>query len=102
MVMLTIILMGLCSYTMRAIFILALSDKTFPPMALRALEYVAPAVMASLVMTMLVAPGEGSLPAVREVAGLATAAAVALLTRNHIYVLTTAMAVYWGMGYLNL
>ena len=63
MVMLTIILMGVGSYVMRAIFILALSDKTFPPMALRALEYVAPAVMASLVMTMLVAPAEGSLPA---------------------------------------
>ncbi len=100
MILLTIFLMGLGSYAMRAIFILALSGKTFPPLALRALEYVAPAVMAALVMTMLVSPGGDPVPALREVAGLGTAAVVALLTRNHIYVLITAMGVYWGLSYL--
>ena len=100
MILLVILLMGLGSYGMRAIFILALADKTFPPLALRALEYVAPAVMAALVMTMLVDPGEGGAPSAAEIAGLITAAGVALLTRNHIYVLVTAMGVYWGLGQL--
>jgi branched-subunit amino acid transport protein len=53
-----------------------------------------------LVMTMLLSPEGGSAPRVNEWAGLVTAAVVALVTRNHIYVLTLAMAVYWGVGYL--
>ena len=51
-------------------------------------------------MTMLVDPGEGGAPSAPEIAGLVTAAGVALLTRNHIYVLVTAMGVYWGLGQL--
>jgi branched-subunit amino acid transport protein len=100
MIFTTIVLMGLGSYAMRAVFILLLSNHTFPPLALKALEYVGPAVMAALVMTMLLSPEGGHAPRVYEWAGLATAAVVALLTRNHIYVLVLAMGVYWGLGYL--
>ncbi|MBT7341134.1 MAG: AzlD domain-containing protein [Halieaceae bacterium] len=100
MILLTILMMGLGSYAMRAVFILLLSNRSFPPSALKALEYVGPAVMAALVMTMLLSPEGGSAPGVNEWAGLVTAAVVALVTRNHIYVLTLAMAVYWGVGYL--
>lgn len=99
-ILLTILIMGFGSYAMRAVFILLLSKHSFPPSALKALEYVGPAVMAALVMTMLLSPEGGHAPKVYEWAGLATAAVVALLTRNHIYVLTLAMAVYWGLGYL--
>ena len=60
MIALAIILTGIGSYTMRAFFIFALSRYTFPPQFLRALEYVAPAVMAALVISMLTTP-EGAL-----------------------------------------
>jgi len=61
-ILLTILIMGLGSYAMRAVFILLLSNHSFPPWALKALEYVGPAVMAALVMTMLLSPEGGRLP----------------------------------------
>ena len=56
MIALAIILTGMGSYMMRAFFIFALSRYTFPPLLLRALEYVAPTVMAALVISMLTTP----------------------------------------------
>ena len=100
MILLTIVLMGLGSYAMRAVFILLLAGRTFPPLALQALEYVAPSVMGALVVTMLLNPEAGSLPSSAEWAGLLTAAVVAVLSRNHVYVLVSAMGVYWAWGYL--
>ena len=52
MIALAIILTGIGSYTLRAFFIFALSRYTFPPLLIEALEYVAPTVMASLVISM--------------------------------------------------
>lgn len=100
MILLTLVLMGVGSYAMRAVFILLLADRTFPPWALQALEYVAPSVMGALVVTMLLSPEAGAFPGGAEWAGLATAAAVAALSRNHIYVLLSAMGIYWAWGYL--
>ena len=62
MIALAIILTGVGSYTLRAFFIFALSRYTFPPFLLKALEYVAPTVMAALVISMLTTP-EGALDA---------------------------------------
>ncbi|MFT6771004.1 MAG: branched-subunit amino acid transport protein, partial [Congregibacter sp.] len=50
---LAIVLAGLGTYLSRAIFIVVLADRSFPPLALRALEYVAPAVMGALIVSML-------------------------------------------------
>ena len=50
MIALAIILTGIGSYIMRAFFIFALARYAFPPLLLRALEYVAPTVMAALVV----------------------------------------------------
>ena len=52
-VLLTIAVVGFLGYCMRAVFIVSLAKHAFPPLALRVLEYVAPAVMGALVMTML-------------------------------------------------
>ena len=60
MIATAIILTGIGSYAMRAFFIFALARYAFPPLLLRALEYVAPTVMAALVISMLTTP-EGEL-----------------------------------------
>ena len=62
MIALAIVLTGIGSYAMRAFFIFALARYAFPPLMLRALEYVAPTVMAALVISMLTTP-EGELAA---------------------------------------
>lgn len=93
--LLAIVITGLGTYGMRALFVVALSQRTFPPLALRALEYVAPAVMGSLVVSMLITP-EGTLVlGAPELGGLSAAALVAARTRNHIYALVVAMTVFW-------
>jgi len=99
-VFIAIVLAGLGTYAMRALFLVALSNKTFPPLALRLLEYVAPAVMGALVVSMLIdSTGQLSLGA-PELAGLCFAAFVAARTRNHIYALAVAMAVFWGLRWI--
>lgn len=100
MTALAIVLTGIGSYTMRAFFIFALSRYRFPPQFLRALEYVAPAVMAALVISMLTTP-EGKLAAgAPEGAGLISAALVARITANHILSLTAGMLSFWLLGWL--
>ena len=96
--MLAIILTGLGTYASRAIFIVALANQRFPPLALRALEYVAPAVMGALIVSMLTtADGDVQIGAA-ELVGLLTAAVVAWKTRNHIYTIILAMSLYWLTG----
>ena len=100
MIALAIILTGIGSYTLRAFFIFALSRYTFPPLLLQALEYVAPTVMAALVISMLTTP-EGALAAgAPEGAGLICAALIARITGNHILSLTAGMASFWLLGWL--
>ena len=100
MIALAIILTGIGSYALRAFFIFALSRYTFPPILLQALEYVAPAVMAALVISMLTTP-EGALDAgLPETVGLICAALVAKVTGNHILSLTAGMASLWLLGWL--
>ena len=95
MIALAIILTGMGSYMMRAFFIFALSRYTFPPLLLRALEYVAPTVMAALVISMLTTP-QGALTASwAESLGLLIAAVVAKWTGNHILALVSGMGAFW-------
>ena len=90
-----ILLAGLGTYLSRAIFILALAERRFPPLALRALEYVAPAVLGALVVSMLTTADGQVHMGTAELAGLACAAVVAWKSRNHILTLVAAMAVFW-------
>lgn len=95
-----IVLTGIGTYLSRAVFILALAQRRFPPLAMRALEYVAPAVMGALVVTMLTTPQGEVLLGVPEIVGLASAAVVAQRTRNHVLSLTAAMVSFWLVGAL--
>ena len=98
MIATAIILTGIGSYAMRAFFIFALARYAFPPLLLRALEYVAPTVMAALVISMLTTP-EGELAAgPPEILGLVCAALAAKTTGNHIFALITGMGTFWLIG----
>ena len=95
MIAAAIILTGLGTYAMRAFFIFALARYTFPPLMLRALEYVAPTVMAALVISMMTNT-KGELTASwAEALGLVAAAVVAKFTGNHIFALLAGMGTFW-------
>ncbi len=94
-VALAILAAGAGTYFMRAVFIVALASRRFPPLAMRALEYVAPAVMGALIVSMLTS-AEGNVEVgLSEASGLLVAALVAWRTRNHIYTIIAAMTVFW-------
>ena len=95
-----ILVTGLGTYFSRAIFIVALGQRRFPPLALRALEYVAPAVMGALIVAMLTTARGEVLIGAPELLGLLVAAVVARTTRNHVLTLFAAMGAFWLLGYL--
>lgn len=97
--LLAIILAGIGTYFLRGVFVLTLADRQFPPLVLRTLEYVSPAVMGALIVSMLTTSEGAVTLGAAELGGLATAALVAARTRNHIYALLMAMSVYWLLGY---
>ena len=100
MIATAIILTGLGSYAMRAFFIFALARYSFPPVLLRALEYVAPTVMAALVISMMTST-EGKLTAGwAESIGLLLAATVAKFTGNHILSLLAGMGSFWVVRWI--
>lgn len=100
MVLFAILMTGVGTYALRAVFVVTLSKQTFPPLAIRALEYVAPAVMGALVVSMLI-NSEGTAEfGLAELGGLLVAALVAARTRNHIYALAGAMSVLWLAQYM--
>ena len=94
-VFIAILITGAGTYLMRGGFIFLLAERQFPPLALRTLTYVAPAVMGALAMSMLTTP-EGSIQiGVPEFAGLAVAAILAAKTRNHSVTLAGGLLVFW-------
>ena len=95
-----IVVTGIGTYLSRAIFILALAQRRFPPLALRALEYVAPSVMGALIVTLLTSPRGEVLIGLPELIGLVVAAVTARITRNHILTLVLAMSAFWAAAYL--
>jgi branched-subunit amino acid transport protein len=90
-----IVLAGIGTYLCRALFIVAMARRRFPPLALQALEHVAPAVLGALVVTMLTGVDGQLMLGLPEAAGLLTAVVVAWRTRNHVYTLIAAMLVLW-------
>jgi branched-subunit amino acid transport protein len=97
-VIVAMVLAGIGTYAMRAVFILAMAKRRFPPLALRALEHVAPAVLGSLVVSMLMSSASALSFGLAEAAGLLTAVIVAWRTRNHVYTLVAAMGVLWMLS----
>jgi branched-subunit amino acid transport protein len=92
---LAIMFTGVGTYLSRSIFILSLANRRIPPMVRAALEYVAPAVLGALVITMLITPEGKVALGYAEVPALVIAGVVALRTRNHILTVVAGMAVFW-------
>jgi len=89
-----IVLTGIGAYTMRASFVLLLSDVSFPDRVIRILDHVAPAVMAALVVTTLTG-SEGQLEAGPiEFMALSVMAGVTLWRRDLLIGLFVALVVF--------
>lgn len=84
---------GLGTYLTRASFIVALANKELPPEVRAALGYVAPAVLAALVVSLLLG-GEGD-AGWEEVVALAVGGLVGWRTRSLLWVLFAGMATLW-------
>lgn len=90
-----IVIVGVGTYVMRAVFIVSLAKRRIPEGVLIALRYVGPAVLTALIVTLL-ADSEGNVgigPA--EVAGFLAGGAVAHRTRSQIWTLVAGMAAFW-------
>lgn len=86
---------GLMTYAMRAVVIVAMGTRTIPPAVQVALRNVGPAVLAALAIN-LAAGGEGG-PSLElaEAAALSVAGAVAWWRRSLIACLAAGMATLW-------
>ncbi len=93
--LLSVLIAGLGTYFSRALFIIALANRRIPKTLTLAMEYVGPSVLAALVVTLLLSPGEGGGPGGAELLALAVAALMAWKTRNHLVTLGIAMLVFW-------
>lgn len=93
-----IVLTGIGSYLTRAAFIVALADRSLPPRVERALEFVGPAVLSALVITLMVDETGQVAAGVPEVAALVVGALVAWRIRSLLAVVAAGMAVFWTTG----
>jgi len=94
---LTVIAMGLVTFAIRFSLIGALGQVALPPLLVRALRYVPPAVLSAIIVPELVLPGDQldlSLGNARLLAGV-LAALVAWRTKNVILTVVVGMAALW-------
>jgi branched-subunit amino acid transport protein len=89
------VIVGIGTYLTRASFILALARRRIPDTVLLSLQFVAPAVLSALVITLLVGEGGSVSIGIPEVSALVVGGWVTYETRNHILTLVVGMAVYW-------
>jgi branched-subunit amino acid transport protein len=91
----SIAVVGIGTYVMRVVFIVALANKRIPETVLVALRYVGPAVLTALIVTLL-ADTEGNVEiGLPEVAGFIAGGVVAYRTRSQIWTLFAGMTVFW-------
>jgi branched-subunit amino acid transport protein len=90
-----IIAVGIGTYLSRGVFILALANKKIPDPVLIALQFVAPAVLGSLIVALLIDSDGNVAIGVGEVSAFVVGGAVAYKTRNHILTLIAGMGVFW-------
>lgn len=95
------VLVGVGTYLLRSIFIVSsLADRPVPPAIRQALRFVAPAVMAALVVSLLYGDeGGGSVGAV-ELISLAVGGLVGWRTRSLVWVLVAGMSSLWLLRWL--
>jgi branched-subunit amino acid transport protein len=93
--LIAVLVVGLGSYLFRSFFILALAHRRIPDQVLVALNFVAPAVLASLIVALMADSAGDVAIGVPEATALLAGGVVAQRTRNHIWTLFAGMAVYW-------
>jgi branched-subunit amino acid transport protein len=89
------VVVGIGTYVSRSIFILALAKRKIPGAVLVALQFVAPAVLGSLIIALLIDESGSVAIGIPEIAALAVGGAVTYKTRNHILTLVIGMTVFW-------
>ena len=95
-----IVVVGIGTYISRAVFIVSLSERQIPDKVLVALQFVAPAVLAALIVALLT-DSRGQCPNRHpRVAGFVVGGFVAFRTRSHVWTLVAGMAVFWVVGLL--
>ena len=92
--------LGLMTYSMRAVAIVALANRTIPPAAQRALRNVGPAVLAALTFNLAAGGDGGPQMDVAEVLALLVAGGVAWWRKNLILTLTAGMLTLWSTSWL--
>lgn len=93
--LIAILIVGIGTYLSRSSFILALAKRTIPDPVLVALQFVAPAVLAALVVALLIEEDGTVAIGLPESAAFLAGGIVARLTKNHILTLITGMGVFW-------
>lgn len=91
---------GLGTYMSRAIFIVTLADRELPPVLRQALRFVAPAVMASLVVSLLYSSTDTGVGWV-ELSALAAGSLVGWRTRSLPWVLVVGMVTLWTLRWVS-
>jgi branched-subunit amino acid transport protein len=89
-VWISVIVVGLATIAIKAAGPLVLARRTPPPRAQAALEHLAPALLAALVVTQALGGSNGGFAIDARLAGLATATAALLLRLPLLVVITTA------------
>lgn len=91
-----VLFVGLVTYAMRAGLILALADAELPAWLTRALRYVAPSVLAALVVSLIANPDQANQGvSLAETVGVLVAIPVAWRTKNLIVTLAFGMSAFW-------
>lgn len=93
-------LVGMGTYFLRSIFIVSLADRTVPPAARQALRFVAPAVMAALVVSLLYGEEGGGTVGAVELISLAVGGLVGWRTKSLVWVLVAGMSALWLLRWL--
>jgi branched-subunit amino acid transport protein len=103
---LTVLGMGLISWTLRATMIAGLGDQELPDWLKRALPFAPPAVLTAIIFTQVLKGASGGpldiSPGNERIYAWLIAAAVAWKTRHVVATLAAGMAALWILGALGL
>lgn len=89
------VVVGAGTYLTRASFIVALANRELPPNLRTALQFVAPAVLAALVVSLLFGGEGGSDSGLAEVVALGVGGLVGWRTKSLVWVLVAGMVTLW-------
>ncbi len=97
---LAIVAVGIGTYLARSVFIVALANRRIPPAVIAALDYVAPAVLAALVVSLLVDVHGRIDVGPAEMTAFVVGGATVFRTRNFLLAAILGMSAFWVVGAL--